>query len=449
MTAPPLPSSPHRLGPPDVRPLLSRYMLLDGLDLVLDLQRSSGSRLFDSLRQESFIDFFSFFATHPIGSNHPYLLTQRSRDRLLQAALTKVSNSDVYTLDMAEFVDTFSREAKPAFMTHLFFVDGGTLAVENALKAAFDWKVRRNFRKGYREERGSQVIHFRQAFHGRSGYSLSMTNSFDRRKTDYFPKFRWPRISNPKLHFPVTDESLERTRREEAASVAEIETAFRENRDDIAAILIEPIQGEGGDNHFRPEFLRELRRLADENDAMLIFDEVQTGMGLTGKLWASEHFVEPDIIAFGKKTQVCGIMAGSRIDDEPENVFRVPSRINSTWGGNLVDMVRCALYLEVMRDENLVEGAAESGRYLQQRLSSLQEEFPPLVSNARGRGLFCALDLPDSTRRGEFVRRCFQKHLILLPCGERSVRFRTALNIDRPTLDEGLEVIRKVLQELG
>jgi L-lysine 6-transaminase len=157
----------------------------------------------------------------------------------------------------------------------------------------------------------------------------------------YFPRFDWPRITNPKLEFPVTQAVLERVVAEEAQAVAEIEQAVRANPDDIAALIIEPIQGEGGDNHFRPEFFRELRRLADEHDFMFIVDEVQTGLGATGKLWGVEHMgVRPDIIAFGKKTQVCGIMAGDRIDEVEDNVFVVSSRLNSTWGGSLVDMVR-------------------------------------------------------------------------------------------------------------
>ena len=441
-------SRPHSLKPSEVRPLLSNHMLVDGFELVVDLEKSKGSRLYDCLHSRHYIDFFSFFATHPIGFNHPHLWTNAAQKELLQVATTKVSNADVYTTSMAEFVDTFARVAKPAFMKYLFFVEGGTLAVENALKTAFDWKVRRNFRKGYREERGHQVIHFQQAFHGRSGYTLSLTNTYDARKTAYFPKFNWPRAVNPRITFPLTDSNLEEVLRLEEQSERQIKEAFAHNRDDIAAIIIEPIQGEGGDNHFRKEFLQRLRVLADENEALLIFDEVQTGVGLTGKMWAAEYFVDPDIIAFGKKTQVCGIMSNARVDDEAENVFHLPSRINSTWGGNLVDMVRSRLYLEVIESERLSSQAALTGAYLQDRLTQMQSQFPHLVSNARGRGLFCALDLPDNEIRNRFRKECFTRGLIILPCGERSMRFRTSLNIDRETLDEGLAIIREVLQSL-
>src|SRR5262249_30572610 len=151
---------------------------------------------------------------------------------------------DVYSVAMAEFVETFGRLAMPDYLPHLFLIAGGTLGVENAIKAAFDWKVRRNFRRGAREEKGHQVLHFRGAFHGRSGYTLSMTNPADPRKYEYFPKFDWPRVPNPMLRFPVTPAEIERVKKEEAVALDLAKNAFVERRDDIACILIEPIQAE-------------------------------------------------------------------------------------------------------------------------------------------------------------------------------------------------------------
>jgi hypothetical protein len=196
-----------------------------------------------------------------------------------------------------------------------------------------DWKVRQNFRKGSKAELGHQILHFREAFHGRTGYTVSMTNTADPRKHQYFAKFDWPRVSNPHLRFPVDAAELDRVQKAETATLAEIRAAFAARKDDIAAILLEPIQAEGGDHHFRTEFLVALKAIAHEHDALLIFDEVQTGVGLTGRFWAHEGLgVQPDLLAFGKKMQVCGMLGGGRIDDEPDNVFKVSSRINSTWG---------------------------------------------------------------------------------------------------------------------
>jgi len=299
--------------------------------------------------------------------------------------------------------------------------------------------VRRNRAAG-RGELGRQVLHFREAFHGRSGYTLSLTNT-DPLKTDAFPKFDWPRVSNPKLQFPVTAEEEARVAAAERRAVAEIEAAFAANPHDIAAILIEPIQGEGGDNHFRGEFFAELRRLADEHEALLILDEVQTGMGATGKLWAYQHFgTAPDIVAFGKKTQVCGIMVGERIDDVPENVFHTPSRINSTWGGNLVDMVRCAKYLEVIYEEELVANAAAMGERLLAGLGELAAGHE-VVSNVRGRGLFAAVTLPSTAFRNRLRQELWDRGLATLPSWPRSVRFRPCLTVRPEEVDHALEVL--------
>ncbi|HPP40414.1 MAG TPA: aminotransferase class III-fold pyridoxal phosphate-dependent enzyme, partial [Candidatus Kapabacteria bacterium] len=191
------------------------------------------------------------------------------------------------------------------------------------------------------------------------------------------------------------------------------------------------------------------RVLADENEAMLIFDEVQTGVGLTGTMWAHEQMgVKPDIMAFGKKMQVCGIVVTDRVDEIETNVFKVSSRINSTWGGNLVDMVRATRYLEIIHDENLVQNAAERGAELFDKLHILKNEFPEYISNVRHRGLFAAFDFDNAENRTRFTRKCFDEGLIILPCGEKSVRFRPPLNITSEQIDEGLEVIRKVMKEL-
>ncbi len=431
------------ITPGTVHETISRYMLADGFEFVLDLEKSSGSKLVDGRTGDTYLDFFTFFASSPLGMNHPKLKTEKVMSEFAKVAVNKPSNSDIYTTFMAEFVDTFARVAKPDYMKYLFFISGGALAVENGLKVAFDWKVQKNFQKGIKEEKGSKVIHFKQAFHGRSGYTLSLTNT-EPNKIKYFPKFEWPRITNPKVKFPIA-ENLEEIIKIEEKAVAEINDAIKNNPDDIAVIIIEPIQGEGGDNFFRKEFFMKLREIADENDILLMFDEVQTGFGLTGKFWASEYYVKPDIIAFGKKAQVCGIMASERVDEVKENCFHKSSRINSTWGANLTDMVRSKHIMEIMEEENLVESSAKLGKYLLENLVKTQNEFPGLISNARGLGLMCSFDFPTPALRDEFRDKCYKEKMLILGCGEKSIRFRPALNVTKETIDEGLNIIKKVL----
>jgi L-lysine 6-transaminase len=377
--------------------------------------------------------------------NHPQLANDKFRKKIGKVAVNKPSNSDVYTEEMAEFVDNFDRIGIPDYLPHSFFISGGALAVENALKVAFDWKVQKNFKKGYRQEKGHKVLHFEQAFHGRSGYTMSLTNT-DPNKVKYFPKFDWPRIVSPAMTYPDTDENIHKTVEQEKLALAQAERYFEIYKDDIACIVVEPIQGEGGDRHFRLEFHQALRDLADKHDALLIYDEVQTGVGLTGKFWAHEHYVKPDILAFGKKAQVCGILASNRIDDIETNCFNVSSRINSTWGGNLVDMVRFGRILQVIEDENLVENAATTGEYLLEKLQELTQKFEHLT-NARGKGLFCAVDFPNSHSRNAVINKCFENNLMILSCGPRTMRFRPPLTITKEHIDEGIKIIERSYKE--
>ena len=438
--------SPH-IAPAEVHATLARRMLADGYDMVLDLEKSHGRRLYDSRSGREYLDLFSFFATLPIGFNHPKMQDSSFLAKLTRAALVNPTNSDIYTTEFAEFVDVFGRVAMRSWLPHAFFVAGGALGVENALKAAMDWKVRQNFRKGVKTEKGHQILHFREAFHGRSGYTVSMTNTADPRKHQYFAKFDWPRVSNPHLRFPVDAAELARVQAAEAASLAEIRQAFAERPGDIAAICLEPIQAEGGDHHFRTEFLAALKSVAHEHDALLIFDEVQTGVGLTGTFWAHEGLgVQPDLLAFGKKMQICGMLGGGRLDEEPDNVFRVSSRINSTWGGNLVDMVRSMRYLEIIEEEKLVENAARVGTHLQSQLDRMQAEMPDVLSNVRGRGLMCAIDFPDTEMRNRVADKAYELGLMILGCGHVSLRFRPPLDITVSEVDEALDIIRRAVE---
>jgi L-lysine 6-transaminase len=434
------------VSPGQVHDVLKKHILADGFDIVLDLEKSKGPYLYDSKYNKNYLDFFTFFASNPIGMNHPKLVGDEVfMKKIAHVAAHNPSNSDIYTTHMAEFVDTFDRVGIPSYMPHAFFVAGGALAVENALKVAFDWKVQKNFRKGYRHEKGHMILHFEQAFHGRSGYTMSLTNT-EPNKVAYFPKFQWPRILNPKVMFPLTEAHIASTAEREKLAVAQAEMFFQQHKDDIAAIIIEPIQGEGGDNHFTLNFHKELRRLADENEALLIFDEVQTGVGLTGKFWAHQHYVQPDILAFGKKSQVCGILAGTRIDDIETNVFHKSSRINSTWGGNLVDMVRFQRYLEIIEEEQLVENAASVGAYLLTQLEEI-EQSNPFVVGARGKGLMCAFDLPNPHARNEVISACYNNGLMILPCGTNTIRFRPPLNITKDQINEGVDIIKRSIKE--
>lgn len=424
--------------------ILSRHILADGYDFVMDLEKSHGSWLYDSNSGKEFLDMFSMFASSPVGYNHPYLVSKT--DWLGKMAVNKPTLSDVYPKEYGDFMEVFERVAIPKELQYAFFISGGALAVENAMKASFDWKTKKNFQKGLKTEAGV-CIHFKQAFHGRTGYTLSLTNTSDPRKYQYFPKFDWPRIINPKLTFPITEESLEETIRVEKLALMQIEEAILNHQNKVACIIIETIQSEGGDNHFRDEFFVELRKICDENELLLIFDEVQAGMALTGKMWAYQNYsIAPDIIAFGKKTQVCGILANKeKLDEIPDNVFKESSRLNSTFGGNFVDFCRFKLILEVIEKENLVDNARTVGEYLLEGLQQLAAKFPGKVSNARGKGLMCAFDLSTKEQRNNLVSEAYKDGMLILACGDQSIRFRPHLTVSKEEIRLALDKLEKAL----
>ena len=443
------------IKPEQVFPILEKWLLRDGYDIVIDMEKSQGSRIVDAMSGAEWLDFYTFFASAPFGMNHPKLCTDAFKDQIFRAAINKVANSDIYTLEMGEFVKTFAEIAVPEGFHHLFFVDYGTLAVENAFKVAMDWKVNKLLAKGKITSgeatdgsKGTKIIHFNEAFHGRGGYTLSVTNTADPNKYQRFAKFDWPRVLNPKIVFPL-EKNIGIVEWMETQSLKQIQTIIDNDPDGCCAIIIETIQGEGGDNHFRTEFFQALRKIADENELMLIFDEVQSGMGITGKMWAWQHHgVAPDIFAFGKKSQICGIAVGPRVDEVPNNCFKVSSRINSTWGGTVVDMVRSTKYLQIYKEENILDYVSNTaGPALYNGLLELQKEFPKHIWNVRGKGLMCAFDICCPTLRAKFLKSCTEQKMLILPCGTHSVRFRPALNVPLEDLKKGLDIARKAATE--
>lgn len=437
-----------RMSPERALEVLSRHMTTDRFNFLPSVERSFGSRLVTSKGQE-LLDCYTAFASLPIGWNHPRLTDPAFVEEIGRVALHKPALSDTFSEAMAEMVEKLYRIGIPASMPWIFFVEGGALAVENALKTAFDWKVRKNLAAG-RGERGGKILHFKQCFHGRSGYTMSMTDSHDPRKTAFFPKFEWPRVLNPKLRFPRTPEVESEVEAAEAESLRQIHEAFDRHEHEIAGIILETIQGEGGDNHFRPEFFKELRKVADEREALLILDEVQAGVGITGTFWAFQQMgIEPDICAFGKKTQVCGIFASRRVDEVDKNVFVEGSRINSTWGGNLVDFVRFARVLDVIEEDRLVDNARVVGAHLLGGLERLAQEHPDRLSNARGRGLFVAIDARDGAARERILKGCFDDGLLALSCGPRSIRLRPCLNFTAAEADEAIERLGRAVAAHG
>lgn len=437
-------------APAEVHDVLGRHLLVDGFDLVLDTAASQGSWMVDARDGTRYLDMFTFFASSPLGMNPPELTGDPAfLARLTAIAVNKPSNSDIYTTDLVDFVTTFERVLGDPRLPRLFLIEGGALAVENALKAAFDFKQKHNAAHGRDGGLGTKILHLTRAFHGRTGYTMSLTNT-EPLKVAGFPRFDWPRIDTPAMRFPL-DEHLDEVVAAEEHALAQARAAFDAHPHDIAGFIAEPIQAEGGDNHLRGEFLRAMQELCHHHDALFILDEVQTGVGVTGTPWCYQQLgLEPDLVAFGKKAQVCGVMAGGRIEDIPDHVFEVSSRINSTWGGNLTDMVRTQKVLEVIEDRDLIAAATTNGAHLLQRLHDLAGRHPDRIDNVRGRGLLCAFDLPNREQRDQLIAAArTDEHVLLLGCGERSIRFRPHLAVTAEELDLAVAAIDRVLAPDG
>ncbi|MGW4210330.1 L-lysine 6-transaminase [Lentzea sp. NPDC004789] len=433
-----------------MRKTLEPHLLLDGYPFVLDLENSAGSWLVAADTGERYLDLYSFFASAPLGLNPPSVVADPEfRELLVGVAANKPANPDFYTTHLADFVTVFTRVVGDPELPHLFFVEGGAMAVENALKCAFDWKSRHNEWRGRPASLGTKAMHLTKAFHGRSGYTLSLTNT-DPNKTERFPVFDWPRIEVPAVRFPL-EEHLAEVEAAERLALRQAEAAFERHEHDIACFIAEPVQGEGGDNHMRAEFLHALQELCAANDALFVLDEVQTGGGVTGTPWAYQGLgLAPDVVAFGKKFQVGGVMAGRRVLTIPDHVFAVSGRISSTWGGGLVDMVRSRRLLETVEAEGLIARAGELGHWFLDGLRAVLARHPGLGDNVRGRGLMCAFDALSAALRDEIIALLHERERVLmLPSGERSVRMRPALTITREELGVALAALDRVLGDLA
>lgn len=448
----------------EARHVIGKHMIVrDQFDFVMDLEKSHGSYLVDaresyvdahgkehhlSIEERTLLDFYTQFAAWPVGYNHPSLLAPDFLKTLTRVAINKIANSDIVTVEKAHYVKTMSEVAIQDGLDYLFIISGGALAVENALKAATDWKIRLNFSKGILiPDHEYRIAHFKDAFHGRSGYTMTLTNT-DPDKVRFFPKFtNWPRITNPAVIFPL-EENLETVKAREDQAFAELDAAYAQNPHTLAAVILESIQAEGGDHHFRPEFWQRLRRWTEERDVILICDEVQSGCGLTGKFWAYQHNgIVPDVISFGKKMQVCGILANkAKFDRVHDNCFQLAGRLNSTWGSDLVDMVRATRLLEIIRDEHLVQNAAEMGNFLLEGIEQLQTEFSDLIFNARGRGLMAAFDFKNPSLRGAFVGEMRRNRVLTLTCGTRTIRLRPLLDVQKTHIQAYLDAAARSLQ---
>jgi len=418
----------------------TKFLLPDWIqNIYLNPEKSKGSYLYDDNSGRSILDLYCFFSTLPLGYNHPIFLTDEFKNDLLTFGGLKPSTGRILTNFIDEFVDDFHGFVNCDIFNKYFFIHGGGLAVENALKIAFDWKRYINHKTGFEVDGNEMVvIALEDAFHGITGYGLSL--SANQLKCSHFPKFNWPKFKPPCIGFPNNVKDKLRFQNEQDQARKNIEDYIEQKgKQYIASIIIELIQGGGGDNHLGKEYVRGLKNICEKNDILFIIDEVQTGFGVSGKLWCYEHYhVEPHLITFGKKAQISGVCIGKNIPDI-ENVINVPGRLSPTWNGDITDYIRCKYVIKAYKEYNLIDNAAELGIYIVSSLISMNK-----FSNVRGCGFLIAFDFENSDDRDRYDKMCFNEGLFLLPMQEKTLRMRPNMALTKKEADHALEIINKV-----
>lgn len=358
--------------------------------------------------------------------------------------------------DWAEILRASVLRVAPKGLDQVFTAMAGSDANETAYKAAFMWK-RRQERGGpdvdfSAEEISSamdnkspgsphmSILSFRSGFHGRLFGSLSTTRSKPIHKLD-IPAFDWPQAPFPMLKYPLADHVSE-NEAEEARCLAETEDLIQNFHNPVAAVVVEPIQSEGGDNHASPSFFNRLREITKRHNILLIVDEVQTGVGATGKFWAHEHWnlsEPPDMVSFSKKAQTAGYYFGN-----PDLRPNKPYRQFNTWMGDPTKTILFKAIVEEIERLNLVENTARTGEYLHSGLQRLAERYPNEIQNLRGKGqgTFLAWDSP---RRGDFLKRAKGMGVNIGGSGERAVRLRPMLIFQKHHADIFLEATEKLI----
>ncbi len=381
---------------------------------------------------------YAQIASIPVGYSNPSLLQAATSPEMVSSLINRPALGNFPQHDWASILETGILKVAPKGLNQVFTAMAGSDANETAYKAAFMWR-RRMERGGAdvdftAEEISSamnnqapgapqlSILSFRSAFHGRLFGSLSTTRSKPIHKLD-IPAFDWPQASFPHLKYPL-DQHAEENAKEEQRCLEETERIIKEFPQPVTAVVVEPIQSEGGDNHASPNFFRGLREITKKHNVLLIVDEVQTGVGATGKFWAHDHWdlaEPPDMVTFSKKAQTAGYYFGN-----PDLRPNKPYRQFNTWMG---DPSRAILFRAIINEIerlNLVENTAQVGDYLYAGLERLSQQYPKEIQNLRGKGqgTFIAWDSP---RRDEFLKKAKTVGINIGGSGERAVRLRPML----------------------
>jgi L-lysine 6-transaminase len=406
---------------------LSEFVIAEPYPFVLDISKGDGMYL-ETVDGQRLFDWAGYYGSKLIGHNHPGLYEPEYTKRLVVAANNKVANPDFLTkecLDYYQLLYRIAPEIMKSDTLEVYAVNSGAEAVENMMKylvAKFNQKrAKKGGPSGHR-----RFLYFDKAFHGRTVFALGVTQTIDPVATKDF--LGLTTTGNIKLPFPSysSDLSEEENLRAAEHSLQQVESALSLMSDEIVGIIVEPIQGAGGHRVAIPQFFQGLSELAHKYDVYLGFDEVQTGLGATGKMWAIDHFnlpYPPMAIATGKKFGNGVVYMVEPLEDV--------GVLDSTWGGSLADMVRVVREFEIVEQEDLISKAAIKGELLAKGLRELVSKYFPMVRNVRGLGLYQGISLDSTSRKARLIDVALTEYqTILLGAGSRSIRTRPNMSVN-------------------
>ena len=369
--------------------------------------KSFGSNVYDIKTERHYLDFMNHYSSLALGYDR---MPQGFYLDVTEVCHVKTALGIYNPPPYIEFLKEFKEFAVPDGYTGIHFACTGSLAVEAAIKTAWC----------YAHDMKRRIVTLRNNFHGLNGLgNFVTTRSVNDTRLWGVPNAIWA---------------------SDVSSLKQLKEFVIQLRDDVAAVIIEPVQCTNGDIYYDEIFFKEVRQLCDDENVVLIFDEIQTGFGVTGKLWYHQHVgIEPDIIVFGKKAQVSGIMVKEKFN----KIFKYPEKLSVTYDGELIDCIRSKYIMREIKKRNLFQNMVEAGLQFLFALPKIEN-----IKNVRGLGGLIAFDLESETERNIFQASCKEHGLLVNTAGEKTIRLRPHLAVTENEISNCIEIIKNVINKI-